>query len=328
IQLSDTCKAIVADDISSLLQNEQIDLIYIATPPFLHYQQSKMALLAGKHVICEKPAALKTREAEELCSLAASNQLLYVVNLMQRYNPFYEIVTKIIKEKILGNFLHGFFENYASDENLKADHWFWDETKSGGIFIEHGVHFFDMFSGWLGKGVVVNSLNLKRPEDERIIDRVQATVMYKDGTVNFYHGFDQPKMLDRQEMRLLFEHGEITMYEWIPVKMKLHGLLTDKQLKYIQYITGESKLIYNGDVKTRDKKVTGRFKEIIFDKETTLESGNETDKQKTYEQLLIKMLIDQWNWLKNHAHKRKIDDRNAVESLSLAEEATMISKKN
>ena len=141
--------------IMKFLKDETIDLVYIATPPFLHYQQSKMALIAGKHVICEKPAALKTGEAEELAMLAESLQLLYVVNLMQRYNPLYAVVKKIIDEKILGNFLHGFFENYASDENLNKDHWFWDETKSGGIFIEHGVHFFDMFSGWLGEGKVV-----------------------------------------------------------------------------------------------------------------------------------------------------------------------------
>ena len=74
----------------SFLKEPGIDLVYIATPPFLHYQQSKMALLAGKHVICEKPAALKTSEAEELHALASSNNLLYVVNLMQRYNPLYD----------------------------------------------------------------------------------------------------------------------------------------------------------------------------------------------------------------------------------------------
>ena len=105
----------VYDEFEQLLRDKNIDLIYIATPPFLHYAQSKMALLAGKHVICEKPAALKTREAEELAALARSSQLLYVVNLMQRYNPLYQTVKKIVQENILGNFLHGFFENYASD---------------------------------------------------------------------------------------------------------------------------------------------------------------------------------------------------------------------
>jgi predicted dehydrogenase len=89
-----------------------------------------------------------------------------------------------VNERLLGNFLHGFFENYASDENLYQDHWFWDESKSGGIFIEHGVHFFDMFSGWLGDGKIVSALQLRRPHDnKRIIDRVQATVLYQNGTV-------------------------------------------------------------------------------------------------------------------------------------------------
>ena len=274
-----------------------------------------MALIAGKHVICEKPAALKTSEAEELCSLAASHQLLYVVNLMQRYNPMYEVVNKIVNEKILGNFLHGFFENYASDENLDANHWFWDETKSGGIFIEHGVHFFDMFSGWLGEGKVVNALQMRRPAvHSKITDRVQSTVLYKEGTVNFYHGFDQPKILDRQEMRLQFERGEITLYEWVPVKMKLHGLVQDEQLKFLKEMVGESSIVYHNQT-PGNQKVKGRFVEINFDKEITLECGNVAEKQNRYGQLLISMLTDQWNWIKDHNHKRIIDESNAVESL-------------
>jgi predicted dehydrogenase len=110
----------------SFLHDNNISLVYIATPPYLHYAQSKAALLAGKHVICEKPAALKTTEAEELVDLAHKENLLYVVNLMQRYNPLSDVVRKIVNEKILGEFLHGFFENYASDENLEPGHWFWD----------------------------------------------------------------------------------------------------------------------------------------------------------------------------------------------------------
>ncbi|HEY4937214.1 MAG TPA: Gfo/Idh/MocA family oxidoreductase, partial [Puia sp.] len=234
-QMGDELGLVVYEAFEQLLEDKNIHLIYIATPPFLHYAQSKMALHAGKHVICEKPAALKTSEAEELVALAQSRQLLYVVNLMQRYNPLFKTVKSIIQENILGNFVHGYFENYASDEKLNPDHWFWDESKSGGIFIEHGVHFFDLFAGWLGEGKIVGAWQLLRPyQKERIIDRVQATVLYEGGIVNFYHGFDQPEILDRQEFRLLFERGEITMYGWVPVKMKLHGLLQNGQLEKLK----------------------------------------------------------------------------------------------
>ena len=319
--------AIVYADIETLLQDENIDLIYIATPPFLHYEQSKAALLAGKHVICEKPAALRTNDAEELVSIAKSRQLLYVVNLMQRYNSLYDVVDKIIKQKILGNFLHGFFENYASDENLDSNHWFWNETKSGGIFIEHGVHFFDMFSGWLGNGEVVSSLKIKRPAvQNKIIDRVHATVMYNDGPVNFYHGFDQPKILDRQEMRLQFERGEITLYEWVPVKMKFHGLVKNEHIKFLKELVGECTIVYH-DKKQYAQKVKGRFSEINYDNEITLECGDVAEKQNRYEQLLISMLSDQWKWIKDRNHKRVINGSNAVESLRMAEQATEIAKK-
>ena len=227
----------------------------------------------------------------------------------------------------MGNFLHGFFENYASDESLDSGHWFWDETKSGGIFIEHGVHFFDMFSGWLGRGNVVNALQMQRLTlKEKITDRVQATVLYKGGTVNFYHGFDQPKILDRQEMRLQFERGEITLYEWIPVKMKLHGLVKNAQLKFLKETVGESSVVYHNQT-TRNQKVKGRSVEINFDKEITLECGNAAEKQKRYVQLLISMLTDQWNWIKDRNHKRTIDESNAVESLRMAEQATKMAQR-
>jgi hypothetical protein len=286
-----------------------------------------MALLAGKHVICEKPAALKTSEAEELLELARSRQSLYVVNLMQRYNPLYKKVKTIIQEKILGDFLHGFFENYASDENLSPDHWFWDESKSGGIFIEHGVHFFDLFEGWLGEGRVIGAWQLQRPDiKEKIIDRVQSTVLYNDGIVNFYHGFDQPTILDRQEIRLQFERGEITMYEWVPVKMKLHGLLNAGQLQRLQEIVGMTATIHHHKTKEENRQVKGRFCELIFEDHITLEYENISGKQLLYQEMLTAMIADQQDWIRNHNHIRVIDDNNAVQSLKMAAHANRMAK--
>src|SRR3954451_6479672 len=45
------------EDVGALLRRDDVDLVYIATPPFLHHSQALMALEAGKHVICEKPLA-------------------------------------------------------------------------------------------------------------------------------------------------------------------------------------------------------------------------------------------------------------------------------
>ena len=76
-----------------------------------------------------------------------------------------------------------------------------------------------------------------------------------------------------------------------------------------------------------EKKVRGRFAEIIFDEEVTIEYGNIEEKQNRYQQMLTDMLIDQWDWIKNKDHIRIIDDNNAVESIRMAEEARKIAQK-
>ncbi len=324
-KLATTLNATFYTDYDEFLKDSTINLVYIATPPFLHFQMSVKALNAGKHVICEKPAALTTGEAEEVKELAKKLKLLYVVNLMQRYNPLYDVVKRIVATKLLGNFLHGYFENYASDENLNEHHWFWNEAKSGGIFIEHGVHFFDMFSGWLGRGKIVSAFKLRRKAvATTIFDRVQATVLYEGGLVNFYHGFDQPKTLDRQEMRLQFEKGDITLYEWIPVKMKVRGLFITDDLKKLREMIGPCSILeHTGE---QDRSVRGRFADIIYDQDVTIDCGSGDLKTNRYQQMLTAMLRDQWSWIRNSEHTRIIDDSNAVESVRMGEDATMIAQ--
>lgn len=314
--------ALFYQDYDQLLADNEIDLIYIATPPYLHAFQSRLALHAGKHVICEKPAAIKTSDAEELSAFAKKNNLLYTVNLMQRYNPLYTVVKTIIEEKWLGDFVHGFFENYASDEKLIPAHWFWDEEKSGGIFIEHGVHFFDMFRGWLGEGKLIHSMMIAREGSRgKVVDRVQAVVLYGDNPVNIYHGFNQPKVLDRQELRLQFDRGDITLYEWVPVKIRMHGLFTSKQMEQIVTLFPDASIELHET--TPAQKVKGKFRDIQYDTLATITSGNIQDKMARYEQLVISMITDQWTWIRDKTHHRIINDTNAVESLRIAEEATL-----
>jgi predicted dehydrogenase len=241
---------------------------------------------------------------------------------MQRYNPLFSVVRNIVSEKILGKFLHGFFENYASDENLKPDHWFWDEAKSGGIFVEHAVHFFDLFSGWLGKGEIIHAAQWRRPGSGRtIIDRVQCTINYAPGPVTFYHGFDQPRILDRQEMRLQFEKGDISLFEWVPVRLRLHGLLQTEQVEKLKTWMPECAITQNGEGHAGKQKVRGRFQDVIFDRHVDLDYGNSAEKQNRYRQSLMSMILDQWNWIRNNSVVRVVDDRNAVESLRMAETA-------
>jgi predicted dehydrogenase len=279
------------------------------------------ALKAWKNVICEKPISIIPEHAIELVKFAKENDLLMVTNLMQRYNPVYDDVKKLIDSKILGEPLHGFFENYATDEGLKEDHWFWDRNKSGGIFIEHGVHFFDMFRGWFGEGWLTAAQRSLR-NGNGVEDQVQCTVKYGEEIyVNFYHGFTQAGRMDRQEFRILFEKGDITLYEWIPTHLKIRAIGSEGDTRKILEIFPDSRLKIDSYYFGKGRVCRGRFKDIDTYQKFEIFAGESNRKMHIYGDILYELMKDQLQWLKDKTHQRKITEDNGRDSLLIAAEA-------
>ena len=309
-------------DVDALVIRPDIDLVYISTPPFLHHPQALKALHAGKHVICEKPLALTVEQADEMITLAHKQDRLVVANLMQRYNPLFEIIQKLIISKALGEFLHGYFENYASDEALPADHWFWERGKSGGIFIEHGVHFFDLFEGWFGPGEVMAAQRTLR-SGTHLEEQVNCTVRYPGGAlVNFYHGFTQPSRFDRQELHLLFERGDVVLEEWVPVRARIHALADETSTRVLMNLFPVARLDVGHLYRGQERRARGRHKSLdIYQMiEICYDPGEE--KMPRYGELLHAMFSDQLEWIRNPDHQRKVTEQNGRSSLAMAVAAT------
>lgn len=79
-------------DMDDFLADPEINTVYIATPNLLHYEQTKKALLAGKHVITEKPFTTKLSQAEELAQLAREHGLLLMEAAPTVYLPNFAIL--------------------------------------------------------------------------------------------------------------------------------------------------------------------------------------------------------------------------------------------
>ena len=305
-------------DVERLVALPDLDIIYIATPPFLHYAQAKQALAAGKHVICEKPLALTVEQADELVRIARRNDRLLVANLMQRYNPLFDMVKQLVERKLLGELLHGYFENYASDENLPVDHWFWDREKSGGIFVEHGVHFFDLFAGWLGSGEVVAAQTSRRP-GSNIEDQVQCTVRYGAGVhVNFYHGFQQTGRMDRQELRLVFERGDVLLHGWVPTYARIHAIADETDTRGLCELFPGARLDVLVPYAAKDRQCVGHGREYDVYQQFDLHWGEGRNKSQVYCELLRSLFADQAAWIRDRAHLRKTTEQNGRDSVVVA----------
>jgi predicted dehydrogenase len=135
------------DDYRKLLEDATIDAIHICTPNATHYQMAKDALLAGKHVLCEKPLSISVEEAQELVHLARERSLRNCVCHNLRYYPMVQQMRRMREEGDLGEVLvvQG---TYSQDWLLYETDWNWRiEAKVGGALRamgDIGSHWFDM----------------------------------------------------------------------------------------------------------------------------------------------------------------------------------------
>jgi predicted dehydrogenase len=309
--------AVVPPD--ALLTHPGLDLVYIATPPALHFPQARAALRAGKHVLVEKPLATTVADAEELDAVSTAQGRLCVANLIERYDPLAIAVKTIIDERLLGGLIHGLFMNEAADEGLGRGHWFWDRAVSGGIFVEHGVHFFDLVASWLGPGRVVSAERSLRPEcDPPVEEQVMCTCRYDGVLFHFEHGFHQPSRMDRQEMRLVFERGEMRLFDWVPTHGTVSGLVDEKTQRRLTEILPGAVACREPRGEAAGGRIRGRFKpfaDVQF-VETSFTTG--LDKLDLYGRVVRDLAADQIAWIRDPAHVRRLTEADSVAAVAMA----------
>lgn len=130
-----------------MLKQSDIDVVHICTPNFLHFSQAKAVLLAGKHVICEKPLAVKIEEAEELVKIAAEKGLVNAVHFNLRYYPMVRQMKTMREKGELGE-VYSVMGSYLQDWLfLQTDYnWRLEPDKSGDsrAIADIGSHLLDI----------------------------------------------------------------------------------------------------------------------------------------------------------------------------------------
>ena len=104
----------VFTELSDMLREEEINTVYVASPNSLHYEHTKKALLAGKHVICEKPLCPEVRQAKELFALAEENGLMLTEAVPTTFLPNYTVLRDALKEIGRLRLVCGNYTQYSS----------------------------------------------------------------------------------------------------------------------------------------------------------------------------------------------------------------------
>jgi len=112
----DTAEALIADP--------EIDVVHITSPNHVHHPQAKAALLAGKHVVCEKPLAMNATESSELVKLAQDARRVNAVNFNIRFYPLSHQARQIVQSGEIGD-VYIVQGSYLQDWLLLPTDWNW-----------------------------------------------------------------------------------------------------------------------------------------------------------------------------------------------------------
>jgi predicted dehydrogenase len=138
------------------IADAEVKAVHLCTPNNMHFSQAKKALESGKHVLCEKPLAMTSKESEELAELAKKKGLFTAVNYNLRFYPVCQEARARIKDGDLGTpyLVHG---AYLQDWLFLKTDWNWRlEPEQGGdlrAVADIGTHWMDMITYLTGMKV-------------------------------------------------------------------------------------------------------------------------------------------------------------------------------
>ncbi len=141
----------IYDDWRELVASENVDVVSICTPPSLHKEMAITALEAGKHVICEKPMALNTEEAEAMFAAAQAHPgQLAIIDHEMRFHPVRIHMRQLIRDGAIGAPLRLDLDRVSGERLNPELPWTWwtDASMGGGMLGAIGSHLIDL-SRWL-----------------------------------------------------------------------------------------------------------------------------------------------------------------------------------
>ena len=206
------------DTLAQLLAGD-IDAVYIATHADTHAQMSMLALEAGKHVLCEKPAALNERQLSEVICAAGRNGRLFMEAMKPPFFPLYRRLRQHLESDPIGPI--GFVRAGYADATLAPDYALHFAELGGGGIMGIGPYQAFLALDWLGPMKRVQTMG--RLESSGVDSLALVQTEHERGMAQLYAGLD---LLSQGDALLSASRGYVHLHAnwWNPVRATVHYL--------------------------------------------------------------------------------------------------------
>ncbi|QSO50687.1 Gfo/Idh/MocA family oxidoreductase [Alicyclobacillus curvatus] len=172
------------DSYEAMLADEEIDAVYIGLPNHLHMEWSIKAADAGKHVLCEKPAALNAQETEAIIRHCNMRNVVWMEAFMYRFHPQYEVVRDWLQRDVIGKMKtirssFTFVMQDSANTRFVKDY-------GGGSLYDVGCYCVNVSQFLLGRAPrAVSGMMVETPEE--IDEDFLGLMDYGDGQTALFH---------------------------------------------------------------------------------------------------------------------------------------------
>lgn len=170
-------------DYQALIDDENVDAIYIAVPHDSHYVWAKQALINHKAVLCEKPATLSYQQTQELCELSKMHKTFFMEAMKTRFIPLIQDIKKMLHEGMIGK-VKRVETSFCNDVPYNKNSYLFD-LKQGGILYDCGIY------------------NI-----ETIIDFIESPLLDIKGEYTYQYGIDVYDCIE-----LVFQNHQTALVE-------------------------------------------------------------------------------------------------------------------
>src|SRR5919204_1538002 len=214
-------QALAYTDPGLLLGLPEVEVVTICAPPDRHLTLVLAAVVAGKHIVCDKPLGVSLAEYDTAVAAAASHGVAGGLILVLRHHRLYRALHALAHSRVLGAPRRLAVENYADEgRGFGPGHWLWDPARSGGLTLASDIHWLDLATRLLGPAHEVHTWDHTGGEGGGPGPRRLVTTAHPCGAVaSVYHAFDTRSGATGCTILVGFEEGEVRGEGWMPRRL-------------------------------------------------------------------------------------------------------------
>jgi len=176
-------------DANTLINDPDVNAIYVATPPSSHEEYTIAALSAGKPVYVEKPMSVNAVSARRMMDTANENDIKLVIAHYRREQPLFKKIKQLLTENIIGDVRFArleFYKKSLTKEELQIPKNSWRVNTAiagGGLFHDLAPHQLDLMYYFFGEVDTVAGMALNQQHLYNADDIVAGNIMFKNGVL-------------------------------------------------------------------------------------------------------------------------------------------------